>query len=176
MTLDDEVESEFNESDVIAKKNLKEHITSFIIDSSANLLYWQPVLAVSEMSFMDYSFDEMKLARTGNILFAVTTGGVYGKAIDLGRYMLNTEYYDEKMHGANREKNWKTFIKDSAVDTLTTSLYWNAIMVPWLHFVNGMEWERVGHSALQYTAVYAIASAPYGKFFNAFRSLFETNS
>ena len=154
-------------------KNFTKKAKKFTIDTTANFVYWQPVLGISEITFMGYNVDEMISARTGNIIFAITIGGVYGKALDLGRYLLNREYYNETINHAERNHNLKTFLKDSLVDTATTSVYWNAIMAPWLYFVSGLSPERVGEATLAYTAIYLFASTPYGKFLNFFRGIFD---
>lgn len=172
MSLEQEVQQE-TQSDVSKSQKFVEGGKKFLVDTVANVVYWHPVLGISEITFMGYSLDEMISARTGNFIFAVTTGGIYGKAMNLGRKVLNKEYYEELAYGTEREHNWKTFTKDSAVDTLTTSLYWNVVLAPWLHYVSGLSWERVGQAAIAYTVVYAFASAPYGKFLNKFRGMFE---
>ena len=105
-------------------------IKPWVVDTAANFLYWHPILFVSEITFMGFSLQESLAARTGNFIFALLTGAIYGKAMNLGRYLLNRSYYQETIHGIERKHTWRTQVRDALVDTLTTSIYWNAIMAP----------------------------------------------
>jgi hypothetical protein len=93
----------------------------------------------------------------------------------------------------------KTHLKDTlwraGADTVSTSVFWNAVFLPWLryskeileltdidkysHYIGlsgtNFSMEQLVGVAIGYTALYAIAGAPYGNFLNYFRGVFNKN-
>ena len=142
----------------------------FAIDTAINFIYWMPVLGVSERTFMGYTTPETFKARFGNMVFSLLTGGIYMKALDLGRFLFNRQYYENVAHGAPRKENTLSKFRDAAVDILSTSVYWNTIMGVWLHYANNFSLERIADAVFDYTIVYAAASPIFGKFANFLRN------
>ncbi|MEE9525412.1 MAG: L-alanine exporter AlaE [Candidatus Woesearchaeota archaeon] len=165
MSLDEVVEKERN--------SLIKKVKDFAIDTSANLLYWYPVLGANEKFVVGMSWKEMIQTRAGNLLFTVATSRLYTAAIDLSRKVFNPEYYAELKEDIEREKNWKTYLKDYVVDTSATIVYWNAVLAPWVKYVVGKDWKEVGSFVATSSVIYAVASRPFGIFLNKFRNLFD---
>lgn len=147
----------------------------FIVDSAANLIYWHPTLALWETLILGYTFGEMLTARLGNITLALILGGLFGRFIDYMRAIFS--------------KKQDSRIKTALVDALSTSVFWNATLLPWLAYskkildafgvskyavyigISGTNFgpEKLIYAALGYTVVYALAGGPYGRFLNWFR-------
>lgn len=148
-------------------------VKKFLVDVITNVVFWHPLLAFVEFFIFRLSVSELLSARFGNFLFALLMGGVYGRAIDAGRYIFNREYYEETNHQKNRSKrNWKTEVYDAGVDIFTTSIYWGIIMFFWLYYVTQLPLTTVISLLGAYTIVYIFASGFYGKVLNWSRKKF----
>lgn len=199
----------------------------FLIDTSANFAYWQPVLAAWEFTVLKYPINDLIAARTGNIALVLFLSRPFGKSIDFVRKKLipgyetaleklneyeslgvdnltvddNREYETlvSKIRGPDKffdmfkPFHLKHTLVRAGVDTITTSVFWNAAILPWLKYsknileavglaehankigLQGTEFstEQLVTAAIGYTALYAIAGAPYGKFLDVFRGLFN---
>jgi hypothetical protein len=212
------LESKISTKEASAKK--------WVIDTAANLLYWQPILALYEFGFLGYSVQEIITARTGNIGLALFLGRPFGKAIDFGRRQMIEGYSEwadklsdyraiehqkrlsdkeqkefseliSKVEGP--EKFWDMFKpphlkytwERTKADTITTAVFWNAALLPWLAWskpllettgldqyskfigLSGTSFspEKLAYVAIAYTVCYAFTGAPYGKFRDWFTGL-----
>jgi len=149
------------------------HTKKFIVDTITNILFWHPIFAIIEFFIFKLSIQELITTRAGNLVFALFLGGMYGQAIDLGRYLLNKKYYAETIKNIKRKTtNWKTNLQDTVVDILTTTVFWGGIMSLWMHYVGGIEWTKIGMIMLTTTIIFLFTSGIYGKVLNWSRKKF----
>jgi len=157
----------------VKNETIKERTLSFIVDTAANALFWQPFLAVNELTWMNYSLEESRNARLGHLSLQIILGRYYCKAIDAGRWLLNRGRYNEEKYGTERKKNFFTYLRDFAVDVATTTFYWGALMTPVLRYLNDFSWEEVGKNIALYAIPTALGAYPFGRFLDWSRKTFN---
>jgi hypothetical protein len=148
----------------VKNESLKDKTLSFIVDTAANAVFWQPFLALNETTWMGYTLEESRNARLGHLGLQIILGRYACKAIDAGRWLLNRGRYNEEKHGTERKKNFFTYLKDFAVDVAITSVYWGALMTPVLKYLNDFSWQEVGKNIALYAIPTALGAYPFGKF------------
>lgn len=160
------------------KQDFTQKAKNFLVDTSANLVYWQPVLFLNNTYVVGMTLKEAAITAGGNISMALLGGGAYCKTIDGFRYVLNKPYYNELKHNIKRDneslsQKVKNFVRDCGTDTAATCVFWHTLMVPYVKYVVGKSWGEVGTFVVSSTVLYAIAGPPFGKFLNWYRKQFN---
>jgi hypothetical protein len=156
-----------------SKSTLKDKALGFAVDAAANAVYWQPFLALNEMTWMGYSFEESRNARAGHFGLQLIMGRYYCRALDLGRRLLNKPKYNEEVYGIRREKRFFSHVRDFMVDLFSTSVYWGILMIPVLRYLNDFTWEETGINIAFYSIPNAIGVYPFSRFLDWSRRTFN---
>ncbi len=149
-------------------------VKKFIVDALTNFIFWHPVFGLVEYFLIGLTLQQVLITRFGHLFFGLLLGGVYGRAIDGGRYLLNRKYYEETIHQKKRKQlTWKNKLQDASVDILTTCIFWGIIMFFWLYYGVQLSLSKVGELILTYTIIHIVASGFYGKVLNWSRKKFS---
>jgi len=153
-------------------KKFKEKTKSFLVDTSASLIYWHPIGFMNDIFNVGFTIQESLETRAGTFLLSACTGGIYGFVLDKARKYFNNPYYSEIHEGIERKK--KTPIKDGVIDTMVGMAYWYPLSVSWIYFYVGASWEEIASYLAGSVVIVSVFSAPYGKFLDWYRGKLGT--